>query len=153
MVLGRPSLSLKTRSTFIPACSLQLKQRLQLRSPADIIRHTLLIHDARADLWERWACSNGVGDIKPRQIIRLDSMTATVSAAQNGVGIALVSAPLVEPRLDAGDLVKVTDTELATGEDYVLLARPPVRTSPFVHALMSWLTQEFCVSETEKNSI
>ena len=51
---------------------------------------TLLLHEERRDAWERWALGLKIAPIKPNRLVRLDTMSAVVLAAEQGVGVALV---------------------------------------------------------------
>jgi LysR family glycine cleavage system transcriptional activator len=127
---------------FVPACSPQLLLRCPIDSVHDLNKHTLISHDARRDGWHRWAESVGL-ELRPKKIIRFDSMYAAAQAAEHGVGVALVSSRLGLDRFQQGTLVKLFDTELDTGESYFLILRPEDARRPDVQALTQWLLEEF----------
>jgi LysR family glycine cleavage system transcriptional activator len=127
---------------FVPACSPLLLERNPINSFADLNRHTLIVHEARRDGWERWAESVGLV-LRPRKVIRFDTMSAAAQAAEHGVGIALVSARLGYDRFAQGSLVKLFDTELPTGESYFLLLRPEDASRPDIRTLTEWILTEF----------
>lgn len=109
---------------YIPACSQGLFAQWKRKGFSDIdaIRDsTILLHKARPQAWSRWARHVGIGDLKPRQIIYVDSMFALARAAQRGVGIALVPMPVSKAWFDSGELVPLHDTALVT-EDYYWMA-------------------------------
>lgn len=128
--------------SFVPACAPQLLARNPIRSAADLNRHTLIVHEARRDGWERWAEAFGAA-LRPKNVIRFDSMSAAAQAAEHGVGVALVSLRLGAERFQHGSLVKLFDTELHTGESYFLLLRPEDAIRPDIRALVDWLLAEF----------
>jgi LysR family transcriptional regulator, glycine cleavage system transcriptional activator len=127
---------------FVPACSPLLLERDPIRSFADLNRHTLIVHEARRDGWERWAESVGL-ELRPRKVIRFDTMSAAAQAAEHGVGVALVSARLGNDRFNQGSLVRLFDTELQTGESYFLLLRPEDASRPDIRTLTQWILNEF----------
>jgi LysR family glycine cleavage system transcriptional activator len=129
--------------TYVPACSPALLRSSHIETAADIAQETLIEHNHRPDLWNRWASMAGIEALRPKQLIRFDTMSAVVHAAEEGIGIALVSAPLSASRFTAGSLAKVFDTELATGESYHLVTRPDDASRPGVRALIGWMLQEF----------
>jgi len=129
--------------SFVPACAPDLLARLRIVKPADLTAHTLIAHNTRPALWDQWAAIHGVHELRPKQLIRLDSMSAAVSAAESGVGIALVSAPLATERFAAGTLAKVLPAEIPTGEHYVVVVRPEDHQRPVVQVLRDWLVQHF----------
>jgi LysR family glycine cleavage system transcriptional activator len=128
--------------SFVPVCSPLLLARNPISTVADLQRHTLIIHEARLDGWDRWAEVLGV-ELRPRNVVRFDTMSAAAQAAEHGVGVALVSSRLGTERFQQGTLVRLFETELATGESYFLLVRPDDAERSDVRALMQWLLAEF----------
>jgi len=128
---------------YVPACSPELLRQTAIHSPLDLTNESLITHEQRPDLWDRWAAQNGIDALRPKQLIRFDTMSAVVHAAEQGVGIALVSAPLSATRFAAGSLIRVFERELATGESYYLLEPTPHLAAPSVQALVSWMLQQF----------
>jgi len=129
--------------TYVPACSPELLRHSCIRTASDLAQESLIAHDRRPDLWDRWAAQHGIEALRPKQLIRFDTMSAVVHAAERGLGIALVSAPLSAARFAAGSLIRVFESELATGERYYLLARARDHLAPGVQALIGWILQQF----------
>jgi len=127
---------------FVPACSPQLLARTPIEAIEDLNHHTLIVHEARRDGWERWSESVGI-KLRPKKVIRFDTMSAAAQAAEHGVGVALVSLRLGYDRFEQGSLVRLFDTELQTGESYFLLLRPEDASRPDVRALTQWILDEF----------
>jgi LysR family transcriptional regulator, glycine cleavage system transcriptional activator len=127
---------------FVPACAPSLLERNPIKVVEDLNRHTLIVHEARRDGWERWAESVGI-ELRPRKVIRFDTMSAAAQAAEHGVGIALVSSRLGNERFSQGTLVRLFDTELHTGESYFLLLRPEDASRPDIRTLTQWILDEF----------
>jgi LysR family glycine cleavage system transcriptional activator len=127
---------------FVPACSPLLLQRIPINTVSDLNRHTLIVHEARRDGWERWAESVGT-QLRPRKVIRFDTMSAAAQAAEHGVGVALVSSRLGNERFAQGSLIRLFDTELLTGESYFLLLRPEDVSRPDIRTLTQWILNEF----------
>ena len=130
---------------FVPACSPLLLLRNPINRVEDLNNHTLIVHEARRDAWERWADSFGTR-LRPKKIVRFDTMYTAAQAAEHGVGVALVSSRLGTERFAQGSLVKLFDMELQTGESYFLLLRHEDAARPDVRALMQWLLDEFKVA-------
>jgi LysR family glycine cleavage system transcriptional activator len=129
--------------SFVPACSPQLQQDAAIASIEDLNDQTLLIHEARRDGWQRWAELTGRDNLQPRNVVRFDTMQSVVQAAENGIGVGLVSTPLSRTRFRAGSLVKLFDAELPTGEAYYLIYRREDSDRAEVNALTQWLLSEF----------
>ncbi len=128
---------------IVPACAPELLRTSGVRSFADLAGESLIVHARRADLWDRWAQAAGLSLLRPRQLIRFDTMSAVVDAAERGVGFALVATPLTRSRLAAGKLTRVFAHEVGAGESYYAVARPADARRSAVRALLDWLAAEF----------
>jgi len=127
---------------FIAACSPGFLIEHPIGNHADLNGKTLLVHEERRDAWERWALGLGIEPIRPNRMVRLDTMSAVVLAAEQGVGAALVPARLSADRFVVGGLVKLFEDELATNESYVLLHRPEDRSREDLQELTRWILEE-----------
>lgn len=131
---------------FVPACSPSLLLRTPINTVEDLNQQTLIVHEARRDAWERWAESLGTR-LRPKKIVRFDTMAAAAEAAEHGVGVALVASRIGNDRFEQGSLVRLfSSTELQTGESYFLLLRHEDAQRPDVRALTQWLLNEFRVA-------
>jgi LysR family glycine cleavage system transcriptional activator len=128
---------------YVVACSPERLQQTRIESVADLVQQPIIAHNRRRDLWDRWAAMRGIEPLRPKQIIEFNSMASIVHAAEQGVGIALVSAPVAAQRFANGSLVKVFDDELATGDAYYLVTRPEDAQRTSVRALIGWMLQQF----------
>jgi LysR family transcriptional regulator, glycine cleavage system transcriptional activator len=128
--------------SFIAACSPAFLLENPINSYRDLNGKTLLLHEERREAWERWSVGLGIEPIKPNRLVRLDTMSAVVRAAEQGVGVALVPSRLSADRFSAGGLVKLFDAELTTNESYVLLHRPEDRKREDLQELTQWILNE-----------
>jgi LysR family transcriptional regulator, glycine cleavage system transcriptional activator len=133
---------------LVPACSPELLLEKPVRRYEDLNAHTLLVHEARRDDWDRWASNVGMKDLRPAQIVRIDSMSAATRAAEKKIGIALLPAELSRRKFASGRLARVFDDELVTQEDYTLLVRTEDESRDDIRALCAWLI-ESCRSVEE----
>ena len=136
---------------FVPAGAPTLLAKLHLNKVEELLKHTLIVHEGRLSLWEQWAAAQGMQDLHPKHVIRFDSMTAAVDAAQNGVGLALVSERLARNRFANGALTKAWPDELPTGESYFVLTRTQDYLRPEVQVLVQWLAQQFGDRQPKSN--
>lgn len=127
---------------YVPACSPTLLQRAPIQAVADLNQHTLIEHEARRDGWQRWAERLGT-ELRPKKVVRFDTMDTAAQAAEHGVGVALVSSRLGKQRFTQGSLIKLFDAELETGESYFLLLRREDAERPDIRALTQWMLDEF----------
>jgi LysR family transcriptional regulator, glycine cleavage system transcriptional activator len=125
--------------TMIPACSPELLAEKPVLRYEDLNAHTLLVHEARREDWDRWATAVGIKELRPAQIVRIDSMSAATRAAEKKIGIALLPAELSRRKFAQGRLVRVFDDELVTEENYTLLVRTEDESRDDIRALCAWL--------------
>jgi LysR family transcriptional regulator, glycine cleavage system transcriptional activator len=128
--------------SFIAACSPGFLLENPIETYDDLNGKNLLLHEERRDAWERWAAGLKIPPIKPNRLVRLNTMSAVVLAAEQGVGIALVPSRLSADRFAAGGLVKLFTDELATNESYVLLHRPEDGKREDLQELTRWILKE-----------
>ena len=127
--------------TMVPACSPELLLERPVLRYEDLNQHTLLVHEARRDDWDRWATAVGMKALQPAQIVRIDSMSAATRAAEKSIGIALLPAELSRSKFDSGRLVRVFADELVTHEEYTLLVRTEDENRDDIRALCAWLME------------
>lgn len=128
---------------FVIACSPLLLREQQLSSFESLNGQTLIVHESHSDEWERWANTLKIPPPKAKKLIRFDSMLAVARAAQQGLGIALVSWPLGADWFKSGALVRVFDNEIETGESFYLAHRPEDARRGEVRKLAEWILREF----------
>jgi LysR family transcriptional regulator, glycine cleavage system transcriptional activator len=128
--------------SFIAACSPSFLAENPIEAYEDLNGKNLLLHEERRDAWERWASGVKIEPIKPNRLVRLNTMSAVVLAAEQGVGVALVPSRLSADRFAAGGLVRLFDDELATNENYVLLHRPEDGQREDLQELTRWILNE-----------
>jgi LysR family glycine cleavage system transcriptional activator len=128
---------------YAVACAPERLQQAHIELPDDLLRQPLIAHARRRDLWDRWAAMMGLPPLRPKQIIEFNSMASIVAAAEQGVGIALVSAPVAVQRFAKGSLVRVFERELSTGDAYYLVTRPEDAQRQGVRALIGWMLQQY----------
>ncbi len=128
--------------SYIPACAPALVVHRPIRALDELNRHTLLVHNARKDAWERWAEAAGFDAPRPRKRISFDTMTELAQATERGVGVGLIPVPLAVERLRERSLLKVFDHPLETAESYFLLHGRDVGARTEIAAFREWLLHE-----------
>lgn len=109
IVYGRPSqegvivLPLG-EETVTPLCIPKLASLI--RRPEDLLRHALIDSDNKKVRWPDWFAKNGMTAMAPHGM-RFDRSFLAISAAVNGLGIALESTRLAEREIQAGQLVPI----------------------------------------------
>lgn len=93
------------REERLPVCSPALLERLPLREPDDLRRHTLLHTSSLPRLWPDWLASVAMPTLKPAAGVVFDHFYLTLQAAIDGLGIAMGPLALVAADLQAGRLL------------------------------------------------
>ncbi|BAL22973.1 transcriptional regulator GcvA [Azoarcus sp. KH32C] len=123
-----------------------LRAKLPLREPSDLRRHTLIHDDTVPDTrerptWPEWLAAAGVADIRPAGVHFGDSGLA-IAAALDGLGIALLSKPLVAAEVAAGRLVVPFDVTVRRRFAYYLVTQDSVPDVLPIAAFRTWLLGE-----------
>ena len=113
------------RESVFPVCSPGLVERGGLRQPADLARQTLIEEDSgpfEAAQWASWLHLFEVPDQPAVPRLRFSHYGVALSAAIDGLGVALGRSPMIDCELDAGRLVRPFGDkfELTTPDVYVL---------------------------------
>lgn len=88
--------------TIAPMCTPELAAMLTL--PSDLLHHALIQSDSKQIQWTDWFAANGL-KAPPPNGSRFDRSFLAISAAAEGLGIALESTRLAERELASGRLV------------------------------------------------
>lgn len=127
----------------VVGCSADYLVEYPMQTYADLDGQTLLVHDKNPYAWRAWAKSVGIKAPVPRKQIRSDSMSAIVRAAQQGLGVALISWPLGRGCFDEESLVRVFDEEVGTSKFFYVSVRSTDMQRPEVVKLRDWIITEF----------
>lgn len=130
----------------VPLCSPRLLR--EGVSPEDLLGQVVLIDSLLSDIgWPRWFALNGL-KLPARPRPSFDRAALAISAAVDGVGVALESSRLAERELQRGDLVELGQGRFRPMEQHIhyLAYRSGERQLPKVRALREWL---FEISEVD----
>lgn len=126
-----------------PFCSAKfLENHGPFESPVGLLQCPL-IHDEDRSGWERWIEKFADQPLASRggDLIVEDGQLAT-SAANAGLGIALLRRGLVETELRTGRLVQLFDCELDDGRHYFLCQRSEVSLSTPERRMSDWILSQ-----------
>ncbi len=133
---------------IVPVCSPQLLTGDNpLKSPADLIHHTLL-HDSSRDkdpgcpTWPMWLKAAGVCHKTGDRGLKFNQSSLVIEAAVAGKGVALAKATLALADLEAARLVIPFDLTTPTEFSYYTVHPPSKSSSPAVKAFKAWLAAE-----------
>jgi DNA-binding transcriptional LysR family regulator len=131
---------------LFPICSPSLVGEGQhpLRSPADLVHHTLLRMDEAGGYfdWSTWLAAEGFPDLKPALSLRFDGYDQTISAALSGQGVAMGIGHLVRDLLAEGRLVAPFPKSVEGPRAYYVVRSQTTGARPHVRAFVDWLVKE-----------
>jgi LysR family glycine cleavage system transcriptional activator len=137
---------------FAPAYAVVCSPRLllgmrPLNEPGDLRRHNLLHDESIMELldrptWAEWLQVAGVSGINPDTGTHFSDPGLVLSAAIDGVGVAIASKPLIEAEVTAGRLVVPFDIVIRRTQAYYLVAPEAIADRPIVNAFRRWLRSE-----------
>lgn len=126
-----------------PVCSPKLAAgEHPLKSPKDLVHHTLLHDDFSREDWRQWLMAAVLNDIDPDKGISFSHTALMLEAAANSGGVALGRTPLVDHDLESGRLVRPFDQELPSDFAYYIITPDQSQLSPAVLAFHNWLLKE-----------
>lgn len=127
---------------LFPVCSPALLTGPKpLRTPADLVHHTL-IHDDFTIGWENWCREAGVTGIDIQRGPRFTDSALMLQAVIGGRGVCLARDALVRDDLAAGRLVRPFSAQVPGLEAYYIVAPPDHFQRPKVKAFRDWLFAE-----------
>jgi LysR family glycine cleavage system transcriptional activator len=115
-----------------------------LRTPADLLAHTLL-HEENRSVWERWFSAAGVEGVPLGRAQIFAEGNLVLQAVLRGHGVALVDRFLAAEDIAAGRIVQPFGLSIRHGA-YWLVARSFKRLSPEARAFRQWLLQRIAAS-------
>lgn len=137
---------------FVPeytaVCSPRLmRAKLPLRSPADLRYHTLIHDDTIQDQrerpnWAEWFDVAGVSGVDASAGPHFTDSGLAIAATLDGLGVGLLSRPLVAGEIAAGRLVAPFDISIARSFAYYIVTPEAIADRPAVAAFRAWLLQE-----------
>jgi len=122
-----------------PVCSpAYLRRAPPLDTPDDLERHVLLRSAEFTRNWERWLGPRASRIFSNTRFIDLESSGLELTAAVEGLGIAIVRQKLVKQELAEGQLVALFEKEMVHEHYFFMFADPKLRSDSF-RFFRSWL--------------
>ncbi len=147
IVYGRPTFPGLTVEAFLdyvafPVCAPSLVNGPS-RNPAwEDLKERTLLHDYSKSWWDETLKRLGIS-VKPSDPeILLGQATACLTAAAQGIGIAIGDDVTCRQMLDDGTLVRVTDVILPGRESHYIVTQQDSPTSSLADAFIDWLRRE-----------
>jgi LysR family transcriptional regulator, glycine cleavage system transcriptional activator len=145
---GVISEKLMTEEVFPVCCPSLLLESKPLKTPQDLVGHTLL-HDTGTDNdpscpdWSMWLAARGVTGANSNQGLRFNQSALVIDAAASGRGIALAKRAIAAADLQSGRLVAPFAGEGDKVGFAYWLVRPKGRTmTPALKSFIDWVKDE-----------
>jgi LysR family glycine cleavage system transcriptional activator len=136
-----------TAEEFFPICSPRLLGGTpELRSPTDLRFRTIIrtTSNILGDYWPSWLEQAGVPNITFQDDILCDTLSTSVQAAIEGLGVAMGRSTVVASDLRNGRLVEPFSPRLPSGsEGYYLVARSDCAELRKVKVFSHWILASF----------
>ena len=126
------------RETLFPVAAPGLAGIDTIRT-ADDIAALPLVADLGRQGWPDWFRAAGVRHAEPRERYRFTDSNAALTAAAQGLGVALAREHIIAPFLDSGALVRLPGPTLDARYGYFLAWPSHRRLRPSAQAFANWL--------------
>ena len=137
-IASRPFLT----ESILPVCHPDLLQKLPLRDPEDLGRHTLITYSTEPYRWQDWFREVHATDVKPAGTLNFEQMYFALQAALEGLGIALIPYFMIADDIAAGRLCAPLGALGVRTRHYYANLAPNVAPSLAQNAFCDWLEQE-----------
>ncbi len=135
--------------TVLPLCAPQLlrDRSRPLRTPADLVHHTVLTMEAPQDVaptadWAPWFEIMGLAEMRSKNTMRFTNYSDAIAAAVAGHGVAIGRLPLVAELMRAGSLVAPFRGTGASRRAYFVVGSTRAAHNPDAQDFMRWLRAE-----------
>jgi LysR family glycine cleavage system transcriptional activator len=125
---------------IMPACTPALAKRL--RTPADLLKVTLLHHSNYPDNWSRWLTQVGNVKAEPKLGPGFDVGSNLIVAACADMGAIMIQPLFIEAELASGQLVLPFRQAVATDRGFYICYRTAMAGNEAVNVLERWLLAE-----------
>jgi DNA-binding transcriptional LysR family regulator len=123
----------------LPACSPSLLRERPIRDIADLRHHTWLHSATTRSSWSRWLQEAQCPGLVPLHQMEFEHAYLQIAAAVEGMGVALVSLPMIERDLAAGRLVCPFPNLSWHATDIALITQSERVVTDAILAFESWL--------------
>jgi LysR family transcriptional regulator, glycine cleavage system transcriptional activator len=107
----------------VAVCSPTLLERFGARPVTDAdIKRLGLLHDSDTSGWRNWLQDEGINDQAASVGTTFEDFNLLRAAALSGQGVALCPIAMVQPDLEAGNLIQLSNRTTTNNADYYLLA-------------------------------
>ncbi|MET0309345.1 MAG: LysR substrate-binding domain-containing protein [Sphingomonas sp.] len=131
------------REHVVPVVAPALAREYDIRTAADFLRLPLLVQSARRDAWRRWFALSGLSLPSDHQPVSSAAhFLMLAEAVRAGTGAALMPSFLIQPELEAGQLLVPVDLSLADNRNYYLVYPEDRLKRPVFREFRDWICTE-----------
>lgn len=120
-----------------PVCTPAMAQRL--KTPASLLRESLLHHTNFPGNWALWLDAAGVPSDRVKLGGAFDLANNMIVAARSGMGVAVIQPCLVEHELGTGELVRPFALTASTGRGYYVCVRRSAADQAPLGLFIDWI--------------
>jgi LysR family glycine cleavage system transcriptional activator len=125
-----------------PVCAKSFQDSHQMQELTDLSDKTLIQIQWQEDPWQRWSEQTGI-PLDTSHKLTLDSFTNSLTAAEQGLGVALALFPLAYQWIEKGRLVAPFRERIPVDEAYYLVYRPEDADREDIQRFVRWLVALF----------
>ena len=133
----------------LPVLSPGLMKKCPLRTPADLVHHTLLHAATLPEAWPRWLGAASVRHLKPAQELVFEHFYFAIQGALEGLGVVMGPVALISNELHMGRLLAPIRQPVRKTRGYFFYAPEPSIDAPAIAALRKWLIGSGSAAESE----
>lgn len=126
------------RNNVYAIASENLASEYNIRTPADLAKHTVMVHSDMPLIFDRWRQAVGQPRLKPAAIDHIDSGPLMLEAAANGLGVAIMHGSHFSDAKDPR-LTRLFDVEVESPYSYWFVCRPRALKQRAVRIFHDWL--------------
>ena len=135
---------------LVPVCSPKLLEGdTPLRSVKDLPNFTLLHVTSRLDEWDLALENTGISTSQINKSLTFSSTSLVISAAMEGVGVALADLELVEREIEYGRLIIPFELTFETNKAFYLVHQQGRQLSHAMKAFYDWISREIGIGDTD----
>lgn len=137
-----PGARLLMRDCLVPVAAPQLLRGAPLTRKEDLAGFCWLYDSLRGSKWSQWLAACGAQGVTSSRQMTLQDTEATLTAAVEGLGIAMGHSVLVENDIRKGRLVEACAERMPLGAGYHLLQSKRAAGNCAAQSLVAWLLRE-----------
>ena len=134
---------------LFPVCSKEYADKFSLWEKPEFLRHCLLLHDSQPwpkaqyySEWKFWLENTKLTEIIFKSGYSFDRSATAVTAASQGLGVAIGRERLIQLDIDSGRLVAPVGKGIPSEQAYYVVSVQEKVSTPRIAAFRNWLLEE-----------